>query len=72
MDYITLTIGLCTAFLLGAYIREPFPIIKHKEPKKEPEKVIEELITDQRTEQLLNMWNYSERDALDGRFKEEE
>ena len=71
MEQIVVGILMLLAFCLGAYIRQPINIIKHKENETKPaskEEVEDDAeskrLEKERQKQLEAMYNYSEKDAL--------
>jgi hypothetical protein len=74
MELIATVLGMLLAFILGAYIRQPFERKPRSEPEIKPQADLEEIkLTDEerklqerRQEQLLKAWNYTGKPVDEG------
>lgn len=73
MELIATVLGMLVAFVLGAYIRQPFERTNRSEPEIKPQAVpnVTELSKEEREaqerrqEQLLKAWNYTGKPEVD-------
>lgn len=74
MELIATVLGMLVAFILGAYIRQPFERTPRSEPEIKPLAVPDEPILsdeerkaqERRQEQLLKAWNYTGKPVDEG------
>lgn len=73
MELFTLMLGMLLSFIAGAYVRQPFALTKEDTKPQQPMlDTIKEEEAHEYMKQMNILWNYSEKDALNGTTNTEE